>query len=118
MGHIYTEAKFSGVRGKKKVKVRVGTGATYTVISPEFSEEIGVLKLPRKLKLKLADNRETEAEAGSAILEVNGREIPITVVILPGSEILLGIETLEALGLKPNPETGELEPTRTYTIRA
>ena len=116
MGHIYTEAKFSGVRGKKKVKVLVDTGATYTVISPEFSEEIGVLKLPRKLKL--ADNRETEAEAGSAILEVNGREIPITVVILPGSEILLGIEALEALGLKPNPETGELEPTRTYTIRA
>jgi len=24
---------------------------------------------------------------------------------------------LEALGLRPNPETGELEPTRSYALR-
>jgi len=30
---------------------------------------------------------------------------------------LLGVETLEVLGLKANPETGELEPTRSFVVR-
>ena len=42
----------------------------------------------------------------------------MTALVLPGAEPLVGVEALEALGLTVNPETGELEPTRTLTLRA
>jgi len=42
----------------------------------------------------------------------------VTVILLDCLEPLLGAEALEALGLKVNPETGQLESTRGYTVAA
>jgi len=67
--------------------------------------------------VKLADGKEVEAEAGIIHIRINDREAPATVLIM-GNKPLLGVETLEVLGLKVNPKTGKLEPTRSYTIRA
>jgi predicted aspartyl protease len=47
---------------------------------------------------------------------MNERVAPTTVLIM-GEEALLGVETLEVLGLKVNPETGELE-LRSFVVRA
>ena len=44
-----------------------------------------------------------------------GREGPTTALLLPGSDPLLGVETLEALGLTVNPRRRRLEPTRPHT---
>ncbi|HYY06737.1 MAG TPA: hypothetical protein VE997_09160 [Candidatus Limnocylindria bacterium] len=46
---------------------------------------------------------------------VGGRTGPTIALLLPGSDPLLGVETLEALGLKVNPERRRLEPSRTQT---
>jgi len=46
---------------------------------------------------------------------VDGRAIPTIALLLPGSDPLLGVETLEALGLKINPERRRLEPSREQT---
>jgi len=118
MGHTYVTASLEGPKSTERVKFLVDTGATYSIISEELAQKIGVVRLPRKFKSKLADGSEIEAEAGVAGIELEGRRAPITVLIMGCEEPLLGVETLEALGLKVNPETGELEPTRTYTIRA
>ena len=118
MGHIHTEVKFSGIKGERKVRALVDTGATYLVLPPELADEVGVAKLPQRLKLRLANGEEVDVETGAVMIEVKDRVVSATVVIVSGSEPLLGAEALEALGLKPNPQTGELEPTRSYTIRA
>jgi len=95
----------------------VDTGATYTTIPGDLAEEVGVPGLPGRRRVMLADGRHVEAEAGIASVEVGAREAPVAVLIMECKEPLLGVETLEALGLKVNRETGELEPTREYTLR-
>ena len=116
MGHIFTDAYLEGLVSGEKVRMLVDTGATWTSISSELAQRLGVTKLkPRKVKL--ADGNEVNAEVGVIDIKVNGREVP-TIVLIMGEEPLLGVETLETLGLKVNPETGKLEPTRSYTIRA
>lgn len=117
MGHAYTIAYLEGTETGEEVRMLVDTGATYTTIPKDLAEKLGVLKLPRRFKTTLADGREVEAEAGAVLIELKGREVPTTVLIMECKEPLLGVETLEALGLKVNPETGELEPTRSYTLR-
>lgn len=116
MGHIFTDAYLEGLVSGEKVRMLVDTGATLTVISSELAERLGVSRLKSR-KVKLANGIEVNAEAGAINIKVNGREVPTTVLIM-GEEPLLGVETLETLGLKVNPETGKLEPTRSYTIRA
>ncbi|MGQ9469615.1 MAG: retroviral-like aspartic protease family protein [Nitrososphaerales archaeon] len=100
------------------MKLLVDTGATYTTIQEDLAEKLGVLKFPRKAKTTLADGTEISVEAGIAWIELKDRNAPITTLIMECKEPLLGVETLEALGLKVNPSTGELEPTRSYTLRA
>ncbi len=48
-------------------------------------------------------------------VSVGGRTGPTIALLLPGSDPLLGVETLEALGLKVNPERRRLEPSRAQT---
>ena len=116
MGHIFTDAYLEGLVSGEKVRMLVDTGATFSVISNQLADRLGLPKLPAR-KVKLADGTEVNAEVGVIDIKVNGREVPTTVLIM-GEEPLLGVETLETLGLKVNPETGKLEPTRSYTIRA
>lgn len=116
MGHVFTQAYVEGLKSGENVRMLVDTGATLAVIPRDLGERLGVPTLkPRKVKL--ADGEEVEAEAGVVHITINGREAPTTVLII-GEEPLLGVETLEILGLKVNPQTGELEPTRPYAVRA
>jgi len=45
-------------------------------------------------------------------IELCKRTGPMTALLLRGGTPLLGVETLEALGLRVNPSTRRLEPTR------
>lgn len=115
MGHVFVEAQLAGLKAAERVKMLVDTGATLTTISSDLAQRLGIPTL-KPSKVRLADGREVEAKAGVVGLKVNGREAPTTVLIME-EEPLLGVEALETLGLKVNPTTGELEPTRSYSIR-
>ena len=116
MGHVFTQAYVEGLKSGEKVRMLVDTGATLAMIPRDLAKRLGVPTLkPRKVKL--ADGKEIEAEAGVVHITIDGREAPATVLVM-GEEPLLGVETLEILGLKVNPQTGKLEPTRSYAIRA
>lgn len=117
MGHVYKEIELTWSKGKR-VKALVDTSSTFIVLPLELAEEIGLPRSPRKVRVRLASGAEIEAEPGTVIVKVEGREAPATAIILAGVEPLLGAEALEALGLKVNPQTGELEPTRSFTVRA
>lgn len=118
MGHVQIELTLIGSRSGRKVTALVDAGATYTVLSPELAEALGIPKLPRALKLRRANGHSVEAQVGTVVIRIQDREAPATAVLLPGAEPLLGAEALEALGLKVDPTTKVLEPTRSYTIRA
>ena len=118
MGHIYVNVEIRASRATKRVRMLVDTGATYTIIPPQLADEIGLVRLPFRVSVTLADGRQAEVEAGVAELSVAGRRAPITVLVMEVAEPLLGSESLEALGLKFDPNTGRLEPARGYAVCA
>jgi clan AA aspartic protease len=116
MGHTFVTVYLEGTKKGEEMKVLVDTGATFTVIPKDLAERLGVPKL-RKERVKLANGMEVKAEAGVVHIKIKEREAPTTVLIMDCEEPLLGVEALETLGLKVNPETEELEPTRSFVLR-
>jgi len=114
MGHVYVKAQIEA-RRRVTVEFLVDTGATHTIISPALAKDIGASPLPRRFTVALADGRRRRLQACSLGVTVAGRSGPTVALLLPGSEPLLGVEALEALGLKVNPQRRCLEPTRAAT---
>ena len=95
----------------------VDTGATHTVLPKDLAERLGVAKSPRRLRVQLADGRTRSMHFGTVLLRLAGREAGDTVLIGPrGSEPLLGVEALEALGLAVEPRTGRIRKTRAHGV--
>jgi clan AA aspartic protease len=114
MGHVWVNAKLSA-RRSATVSFLVDTGATHTIIPPSLARAIGAPTLPQRFAVSLADGTKRRLRACSVGVSVAGRTGPTIALLLPRSEPLLGVETLEALGLKVNPRTQRLEPSRAQT---
>jgi predicted aspartyl protease len=71
--------------------------------------------LPQRFEVALADGRRRRLKACSIGVSVGGRTGPTIALLMPGPAPLLGVETLEALGLKVNPGRLGLEPSRAQT---
>ncbi|MGH2670386.1 MAG: aspartyl protease family protein [bacterium] len=91
-----------------EVAFLVDTGSFYSAISPATREKLG---LPRGIstQVQLADGRIVGAELTVAYLRLNGRECAIPVEVMEVPVPLIGVSALEALGMKVNPVSGELE---------
>jgi predicted aspartyl protease len=118
MGHIYALVKAMGSKKSKILKMLVDTGSTYSMIDPKTADEIGVAKLPYKVPTTYANRTKEELDAGAVIVEMFDRRAVATLLIRECDEPLLGAETLEALGLRVDPATGRIEPSRSYAVRA
>jgi clan AA aspartic protease len=116
MGHVIQKVTLTG-RQSKAVDMFVDTGATFSVLPPDLADEIGVVRLGRTYRITLADGSSVDMEAGTASVRVLDREAPATVLIGPVDEPILGVETLEALGLTVDPSTGTLHKKRSYAVR-
>jgi predicted aspartyl protease len=114
MGHIVVRARVAARRAAT-ADFLVDTGATHTIIPPLLARKVGAPVLPRRFAVSLADGSRRRLRACSLGVTVAGRTGPTIALLLPGSEALLGVETLEALGLKVNPERQRLEPSRPET---
>jgi len=90
----------------------VDTGATFTVLPPAILEEVGATKVPTTTRLELGDGRAVDAEVYAAVMEVEDRKGPTLIVTFTGAKPVLGVRTLEDLGLKVDPIKGCLEATR------
>lgn len=91
------------------------TGAFYTTIPPKLAEELGVKSLA-KTKLVLADKRSVEVDTALAYIKILERDAVFQVAILDVPEPLLGVTTLEGLGIKVGPSTGNVEYSRPYGV--
>ena len=117
MGHVHIEAVVTGNAASRPVRFLVDTGATYTMLPEAVAREIGVALHANLFTFALADDSTITASVGTVGIELAGRRAPITTAVLPGDiEPLLGVEALEALGLRVDPQSGTLEPTRSRAV--
>ncbi|PKB65527.1 MAG: hypothetical protein BZY80_00125 [SAR202 cluster bacterium Io17-Chloro-G2] len=81
----------------------VDTGATYTTISEDMLDRLGIVKRETR-SFELADDRVIEYPVGYATLRLEDREIIAMVVFAPaGTTPLLGATTLETASLAVDP---------------
>lgn len=116
VGHVVKKIRLSAKQGRD-VEMLVDTGATYSLISPELEEELGVSRFPQKETVTLANGQKIEADIGAVRVEVAGRSAVTLALIGACDEPLLGVEALEALGLSVDPSDLSLKPTRGYAVR-
>jgi clan AA aspartic protease len=114
---VTTDISNPGNKSKKvTLDCLVDTGAIYTMIPRAVLEKIGT-KVTGTRRFKLANGRVEEFPVGEAYVEV--QKIGATSLVVFGSDEsqpLLGVTTLELLGLQVNPISGELKPLDLYLL--
>ena len=113
MGVTYIEGLLTGPTGKQAtVRFLVDSGATYTLVPAEESRLLELLP-KRTVAFSLADGTTIERRVSECHLSLPQGEGHTPVIVgEPGDEALLGVITLEELGLVLNPFTRELQPMR------
>lgn len=116
MGQVFADVELEG-RRRAQVRMLVDTGATHTLIPSDIADRLGVVPLPRRVRVELADGTRTTMRIGAVIVRLMGREAGDTVLIgRRGVEPILGVEALEALGLTVDPGSRRLKPSRARAV--
>jgi len=113
VGHVWVKAKvinpLSGVNVEEEALV--DTGATYTVMPWRTYEKLG-LKVVGEKDVETAKGL-TRLDESFAVVEIEGkRGLTPLLVSRDLKDLLIGVLTLEALGLTVDPTTGKLKETR------
>jgi predicted aspartyl protease len=112
MGITYIEGSVSGPQGSRTLEFLVDSGASYTLLPHDVWKAIG-LTPKRTLTFSLADGTRIERKISEChiTLSVGDGHTP-AVLGEPGDDALLGVVTLEMLGLVFNPFSRTLHPMR------
>ena len=94
----------------------VDTGAIYTVLPTNLMKELGVKPISKR-RFRLANNQVIERDVGLIGIEIKGVKTYTTVVFGDENIYLLGVVTLEELGLEVDPVKGELKPMELLLMR-
>lgn len=99
--------------GKKiTAKFLVDTGATFTVLPNKFVKKLG-LKAVKTQEFSLADGSSVTRKLSHAMVEINGDKAPSTVILgEKGDSPLIGVFTLESMGLMIHPFERKLIPMK------
>lgn len=113
MGVTYVEGTLTGSSGKAvTIQLLVDSGATYTLIPHDDWQAIGLVP-KRQLSFTLADGTTIERRVSECHISLAQGEGHTPVILgEPGDEALLGVVTLEILGLVLNPFNRTLRPMR------
>ena len=113
MGHLFTDVVVRGNKGMKEMKgVLIDTGATFTILPQAVLDEIEASKLPTESEVELGDGRTIKSRAYGVGIKIQDAEAPAIALTFEGAPSVIGVETLESIGLKLDPTTGKLEFTR------
>ena len=114
MGHVTVKVI---IRGKEEyvANLLVDTGASFTVLPLKLAEKL-LYKTPYTVKLRLDDGRRVTAQVYIGEVEIEGRKGPVRILAFPDAHPVIGIDTLETLGLKADPITGKIEKTEHYML--
>ena len=110
MGHKFVDATVfgPGLSASTQVRLPVDTGSTYTWISRKRLEGLSVV--PRRERaFRTVDHRVLKRQIGEAVVDYSGERVT-TVVVFGESEDeeVLGVYTLEGLGMEFDPVANEL----------
>lgn len=94
------------------VRFLVDSGATYTLLPYDVWQRLGLVS-KRSMTFTLADGTLIERPVSECYIILPQGEAHTPVILgKPGDEAVLGVVTLEILGLVLNPFTRELQPMR------
>ncbi len=113
MSITYIEGVVTGPSGKQiTARFLVNSGATYTLLAPEQWKAIN-LEPKRTVTFTLADGTPVERKVSECHISLPQGDGHTSVVVgEEGDEPLLGVVTLEILGLVFNPFNRTLQPMR------
>jgi predicted aspartyl protease len=113
MGLTFVEGTVQGPTGKKSTaQFLVDSGAMYTLLSPDHWKAIE-LTPKREMNFALADGTVVKRSMSECVISLAQGEAHTPVILgEEGDESLLGIVTLEILGLMLNPFHRTLEPMK------
>ena len=117
MGVTYIEGVATGLTDKQvSVRFLVDSGATYSLLAYDDWRAIE-LEPKRSMAFTLADGTQIEREVSECHIALPQGEGHTPVVLgAPGDEPLLGVVTLEILGLVLNPFNRTLQPMRMLLV--
>lgn len=109
MGLTYVDATVTGPTDKsRQIQLLVDSGATYSLLPEDVWQELEI-KPQEKLDFILADGTKIERRASECKIRLNGKERHTPVILgEPGDEPILGVITLENLGMILDPFKREL----------
>lgn len=112
MGITYICGTVTGPKGQRTLDFLVDSGATYTLLPFEVWQAIG-LDPKRTLTFALADGTKVERAISECHIALEAGEGHSPVILgEPGDDALLGVVTLENIGLVFNPFSRTLHPMR------
>jgi len=104
------------IRGSKAAvelkNVLIDTGAIYTVLPEEILEQAGAARIPTEVEIELGNGERVKANAYGAAIKIEEVEAPSIGITFERAQTVIGVETLESIGLKLDPTTSRLEFTR------
>jgi predicted aspartyl protease len=112
-GHLHADMTVKGSKAAVKLKnVLIDTGATYTILPEEILEEVGAWGPMPRVEVTLGNSRKVKAKAYGVAIKIKGVEAPAISLTFKDAQTVIGVETLESLGMKLDPARGKLEFTR------
>ncbi len=115
MGFVNAKARLEEVRlaeRRQEVELMVDTGALYSIVPASVLRALGIQPIHR-LEFELANGQPIERDAGEARFFYDGRKAVSPVVFgEEGGAAVLGVLTLESMGLEVDPVRKEIRPTR------
>jgi len=118
MGHIWVEVRLVNPINGAELKTRalVDTEATYTVIPWSIYEKLNLMIVGKKIAETAKGP--TELDESFLVIEIKGKKAVTPVLISRDlKDFLVGVLTLEALGLAVDPTTGELKESRILLLQ-
>jgi len=91
----------------------VDTGAFHTAIPKAVAEKLQ-LEAAGEVSVTRADKREVKAPISLAYIRLMERESILPVIIVDVPKPLIGVTTLEGLGLRVDPVSGKLDHARPF----
>ena len=110
MDHVWVKARVGDVNRRKvsEVKALVDTSATLTVVPRRLAKELG-LEITRRTIAERGAER-LELDRSRVWIEIEGRSEIVPVLVSDTiDKVLIGVTTLEVLGLQVDPITGKLK---------
>lgn len=113
IGYFHVDITVRGGKAARELKnVLIDTGATYTALPENVLEEVGAGRIPTEVEVELGNGKKVKAKAYGIAIKIEEVEAPSIGITFEGAQTVIGVETLESIGLKLDPTTGKLEFTR------